>query len=137
MGYTHYWYQKRPFTHEEWYNIVEESKRVCSEAASRGIELVGNMGEARTHPEFTPDHVSFNGLSDDGCETFYLERSAEADALQTPEEVANEGVFSFCKTGRLPYDAAVVTVLHFVRKLAPDAIRVESDGDEEAIRKEL
>ncbi len=41
--------------------------------------------------------------------------------------------FAFCKTARKPYDPVVVSILVAARDIAPDAIRISSDGGDEAL----
>lgn len=111
MGYTHYWEQSRDFSKTEWLKIKKSAKEIFD--SNKGI--VFNW-EGKGSPEITDKSIRFNGNSDTGDdhETFELTKKKED--------------FSFCKTARKPYDAVVVKVLSTVRKIAPDAIRLSSDG---------
>ena len=56
MGYTHYWYQKRPFTPAEWQTIVAEAKRIVAKAKRgeyyQGRETFKTAQEADTSTGF-------------------------------------------------------------------------------------
>jgi hypothetical protein len=72
---------------------------------------------AHRKPEVSKDLIRFNGLGEDGHETFLVLR--------------DEGGFAFCKTVRKPYDALVVATLALMNHYAPGAWRYKSDGDPE------
>ncbi len=62
MGYTHSWYQKRPFTFAEWKTIVAEAKRICAKA-ERGDYYTGKEDFASaTRTEITEHgfRIGFN-----------------------------------------------------------------------------
>jgi|ERR1022692_508799 hypothetical protein len=117
MGYTHYWYQKREFTQEEWTRITTLASLTIANAAKQGIQLENTQIDG---------HMV---LLDGPGETFLLERVPRG-RVHDPAK----GAFAFCKTCGAPYDAVVVTILHHARTIAPDAIRVESDGGNGAIK---
>lgn len=128
MGYTHYWRQSRAFTDAEWAAITAETKRIL-EAAGKTIPLRGGMGTGK--PAFDAESIAFNGAAPrDDHETFLLEKAPENPEWRKDEP----DFFAFCKTARKPYDPVVVSVLWAVRNIAPDAIKVSSDGGDEAIR---
>lgn len=132
MGYTHYYYQKRSFTIKEWTKILAEVTKIFAAASQKTIVLAGWNGEG--FPVADSEQISFNGLDEMAHETFLLRKEKPFN----PEWRKNESdYFSFCKTARKPYDAAVVSVLHAAREIAPDAIEVSSDGGQSAIRREL
>jgi hypothetical protein len=69
--------------------------------------------------------IRFNGVDDDGHETFVLMRSdVPASYLENKNEV-----FGFCKTARKPYDKYVTAVLLLAKLYLQDEIRISSDGD--------
>ena len=119
MGYTHYWRQSRSFTAQEWARITAEANRILS-AAANAVQLCGPMGNGV--PEVTKGCIALNGDETKGedHESFVLNREAEE--------------FAFCKTARKPYDPVVVSILCAARDIAPDAIKVSSDGGDEAIQ---
>jgi hypothetical protein len=55
---------------------------------------------------FTADQIRFEGRP--GCETFLIERVSTRGRAEEP-------VFEFCKTQRLPYDAAVERCLQILQ----------------------
>lgn len=119
MGYTHYWRQKRDFTIEEWESI-----------GSAAFAIADNQGSIIDLPIFvSDDEIQFNGIGEDAHEDFYLTRIKRDRYPYETDADITEGMFSFCKTARKPYDAAVCAVLAFVETIAPDAISVSSDGD--------
>ena len=95
------------------------------------ILLAGWDGTKR--PTVTKNRISLNGKAPEDYETFTLcrKKGKPQDFLTSPKE---DEYFAFCKTEYRPYDAVVVSILDVARKVAPDAIRVSSDGGDEAIR---
>lgn len=118
MGYTHYWNQSRAFTTKEWEKIANYADRVILAATNAGISIKGSAGRGK--PEITPEYVIFNGDEEgDEChESFVLSRVIQDS-------------FNFCKTAQKPYDAAVVSILHYAHEVAPDALEISSDGGPE------
>lgn len=135
MGYTHYHMHKKEFTSEEWDKIVAEFRRINE--SMRNFVLAGWDG--KNYPEVTGIRIRFNGRGEASHETFMLDREPAFGVSYwiDPVKEKKEGVYYCCKTAYKPYDAAVVTLLAFARDLAPDKIKVFSDGGDEAIRKEV
>jgi hypothetical protein len=137
MGYTHYIYQKSRFDDAAWKKIMTETLRICEAAKTAGIRLAGPDGSGL--PEITDNEIALNGIApDENHESFILTqkpqyRNAEAPS---PREKA-EGAFTFCKTARKPYDAIVVSILAFVKRIAPSAVEIGSDGGNEAIQNQF
>jgi len=94
----------------------------CQGAA---IRIAGGDGTGR--PEFTTEHIILNGAGKESYETFHLTRKPW---LREGEKES----FDFCKTEYRPYDAVVVSILHVARTVAPQKIKVSSDGGEGAIK---
>ena len=141
MGYTHYWYQKRDFTGEEWKQIKLASLAVSlistHGADSPPITIRGWDGTGKA--QFTNDEITFNGDRDnaENHETFRLERVRPTSGLQpmsTKEKWEAEDYFAFCKTAQKPYDILVCAVLLIAKHVAPTAIDYSSDGGEEEWR---
>lgn len=110
----------RTFPHEE----------IATPQQGAAISVCGPDGTGQ--PEFTDDEIALNGdrAKREDYETFALERApVSRDARQKPE-----GILNFCKTEYRPYDAVVVSILHVARSIAPDAIKVRSDGGTAAIK---
>jgi len=111
MGYTHYWRNKVSFTDAEWNTMVERfNKEVLpfydiAGPDSHGVPIVDR------------NKIFFNGTEKDGaCESLVFHKKAID--------------FEFCKTRRLPYDAAVVKTLKIAREVHPQ-IQLSSDGGTE------
>lgn len=134
MGYTHYWKQKKTFTKAQWGKLCEVARAVVKESNADGNTLVREFDEADTQPQIDDNVIRFNGVAEDGHETFMLTRKKPPkDAWVDAEEYRTEGAFNFCKTARKDYDAAVVSMLAWAVKIAPNAISASSDGGDEAI----
>jgi len=129
MGYTHYWKQKidTPFTDEEWKKIVDATKEILTKAAHAGIVI--NGGDGTGEAAISDNAISLNGCGPDSHETFYLTRVPEQPEWREKEKET----FSFCKTARKPYDRVVVSILAKAKEIAPDKIRISSDGGAEAL----
>jgi hypothetical protein len=103
MGYTHYFEQKKTWTKKQWDQIKEGVSKILEQNYAP-LEDV----------KVSDDLISFNGVEDDGHETFFLQNSPK---------------FRFCKTARKPYDKAVCLAILHVKSVAPKSIRISSDGD--------
>ncbi|SRR5260221_12697983 len=115
MGYTHYWYPKRPFTGGEWDAVGEAVTTLLSNLPTR-IVLANGLGTPGTHPEMTAKHIELNGQEPDEYETFTMKREPTGD-------------FDFCKTAVRPYDLVVCGILIAMDLIAPGALNISSDGD--------
>lgn len=126
MGYTHYFRQSRPFTAQEWEKLSLEAGRILT-AASKSINLRGGDGDGQW--EIDADAICFNGDAETGDdhETLLLERAP----VNPPYRANDRETFNFCKTAQKPYDAAVTSVLFAAQQIAPDAIKLSSDGGSE------
>ena len=131
MGYTHYWKQKRNLTIAQWIEVSADLHTILNHVQHEaGIALASGMSEGGTSPQFSDDRILFNGLGDDGHETFGISRKIDKDD------------WPFCKTARKPYDLAVTACLCYLstvtRRADPatgepiigsEAFNVTSDGD--------
>lgn len=120
MGYTHYWRDQRSFTEAEWKDIVLATNNICDRAKAAKIILCDGLGRKGTSPIINNKEISLNGKENLSHETFCLTK--------------NKCDFNFCKTAQKPYDAVVVSILFAVSKIAPDALRISSDGGDQAIQ---
>lgn len=113
MGYTINFEQSRPFTMQEWSDI----RAACIPMFNRLKQIKGGDGTGR--PEIGNDRIIFNGDASKGenHETMCLERQG--------------GGFQFCKTARKPYDRYVKAVLVVANMIAPGALDISCDGDNE------
>jgi len=109
MGYTHYW-KNEGFTPEQWGEACEISRKII-DASAVPVQFEYDQDD---DPEVSPSLIRFNGVEDDGHETFYLTPVSDS--------------FSFCKTARKPYDEIVVAVLGALAEINPH-FSWSSDGD--------
>ena len=106
MGYTHYWTFKRgdvtPAELAERFAEASADARKLYNSLKTGPDAVKIVGwdrdKPKSRPVFNADLVQFNGLGDDGHESFSLARVDAADG-------------DFCKTARKPYDILVCATL--------------------------
>ena len=125
MGYTNYWRRKRDFTAEEWAMIRKDALDVIVHCDKKKIPLAFECDSPNSGPRVNGSVVRFNGVGEDGHETFIVTR--KMPEIQ-PWQLDDGETFDFCKTARKPYDLAVCLVLlSCVRR--SDSIRVTSDGD--------
>ena len=120
MGYTHYWDQKAEPSYMQWFEIMEHFKHLLLHTSM----CIQAESDDPSPFLITNDHIRFNGVGDEGHETFDLSR-------------INVGEFEFCKTAYKPYDKFVVFVLILVHNLAPDCYIITSDGDANDWQKDL
>ena len=125
MGYTHYYYQKPALDGDKFKVFASDCIDIVKEAIVQGTRIVGWDGDAMTDPEFTESVVQFNGYKDEAHETFAVSRATSGDC---PDEQGR--LFSFCKTARKPYDAAVCACLIALKHHFGDDVAIHSDGDE-------
>ena len=124
MGYTHYFQQKLPVTEQQWLKITKAASAIIDEAIKRGIPLAYEWDEPHFAPSVTPVLIRFNGIGDDGHETFLLARDSE------PGRTAGDKYrFQFCKTAHKPYDIAVVAILTLCHRYTNGAWDIGSDGE--------
>jgi len=112
MGYTHYWDQKAEPSYMQWFEIMEHFKHLLLHTSM----CIQAESDDPSPFLITNDHIRFNGVGDEGHETFDLSR-------------INVGEFEFCKTANKPYDKFVVFVLILVHNLAPGCYIITSDGN--------
>lgn len=143
MGYTHYFHHTRRFTNAQWAEVMTDLNRIAATARAEGITLADGFGESELPakgsesvtdgPRYLPDQrdesgekfVSFNGLGEDGHETFILFQNRAP--LLPHQDKARRG-WDFCKTARKPYDVAVTACLCYLESVYPGQISAESDG---------
>ncbi len=75
-------------------------------------------GPVGKKPVVDDEMIHFNGVGEDGHETFVVMRARDSD-------------FSFCKTAQKPYDAIVTAVLCLAYTIAPGVLKISSDGRSE------
>jgi hypothetical protein len=92
MGYVHYW-KVQEVEQSKWDAFVEDIKQVFS----AGSYPITSEDDSDLPPRIDDTGVRFNGIDEDGHETFMIERSCTG--------------FDFCKTARKPYDLPVCIAL--------------------------
>jgi hypothetical protein len=123
MGYTHYWTQLRDFTRAEWAEVTTDLQDLLKDVQHvQGIALADWDNEERRQPEFTRSRISFNGVGEDGHESFIIDR------IREPKEAwQRQRGGGFCKTARKPYDLAVTAALCYLATVR-ETHAVTSDG---------
>lgn len=113
MGYTHYWEAPaQELNDDQWAHIAIVAGAAIEEAKRGDIKVAYEYDQPDRAPLITSETVRFNGVGDEGHETFMVRR--------------NDPVWQFCKTAAKPYDVIVCTIL-----LAMQAVgfKIESDGE--------
>lgn len=118
MGYSHYFTRDQDCPPEWWAALCEDFRKLQATAVllNQPLPIQAEYDDS-SPPEISDQHIRFNGIGNDGCETFYLTRSG----------VAGRG-FQCCKTNQRAYDIAVTALLCLVHYHAPDVWRILSDG---------
>ena len=125
MGYTHYWKRGAgSFEAAAWKALCKDAAAIIGEAGKASIWLAYESDRPATPADVTAEIIRFNGVGEEGHETFAFTRAADE------EWIGKDGTeFSFCKTARKPYDAPVCAVLIAAKHHLGKAIRVSSDGE--------
>lgn len=130
MGYTHYFPHMRDFTDAEWEEIKTAAVAIIATAK---IPLAWEYTEPKMPPQVDAEQIRFNGVGENGHETFVVSRSLTKLAKRWDyyaEQYKERGyVFVFCKTALKPYDVVVTAVLSAIADLAPGALDIDSDGE--------
>lgn len=71
--------------------------------------------------EISDEVIQFNGVGDDGHETFYINPVPEVPSWR-------DTAFDFCKTARKPYDVPVAMILLAIDHFMPTVMTISSDG---------
>lgn len=110
MGYTHNW-NATDFTDKQW-TLARHRMRKIIKQSDVPVQWEADTIQA---PEISDSLIRFNGVEEDGHETFYMER----------------GQGGFCKTARKPYDVIVVAALSMLTDVNPEFTPGgDSDPDE-------
>lgn len=120
MGYTHYW------------ELSKDSKALskqCLEDVKKVIEqhkkIIQFEDDNNKEPIVTNTAIRFNGIGENGHETFYFETPPKEDEYRK----FREGVlFSFCKTAKKPYDIVVCKLLLILKADLQKNMKLSSDG---------
>ena len=121
MGYTHYWYQNENLDADLFKKASADCEKVCV-----GASIQFEYDDSKP-PIFNAEQIRFNGIEDDGHETFHITRDFESSYPQTN----NKGqFFSFCKTACKPYDKLVTACLVVLNHYFGEAISISSDCEQ-------
>lgn len=118
MGYTHYWYIRKELPVEKWAAFKKDCEALLDADSAEGIVW---SRKDKIFPYITDDLIVFNGVGQNGFESFSFSRNHGLKESNKPE-------FNCCKTRQKPYDKYVVDVLILAEKHFGDLIRVKSDG---------
>lgn len=133
MGYTHYFPHMRDFTDQEWAEVRAAVEAILKEASKNNIPLAWEYTEPKMPPQVDREMIRFNGIGDNGHETFVINRSLTRMAKRWDyyaTELKERGyIFVFCKTAYKRYDIAVTACLSAINVLAPGALDIDSDGE--------
>lgn len=110
MGYTHYWEDTPQGTDAQWDQVKREAQKIF-DATDIPIQRDYENDEA---PLIDDETIWFNGVDDDGHETFAIHRGSSS--------------FNFCKTALKPYDTVCVAILRMLVTELP-GFKWTSDGD--------
>lgn len=108
MGYSHYFDSRVPFKQEAWDAFVTNVIDVFKVSTVKIGDCMGEGGK----PLINAAEIGFNGIDDEGCETFYINKKANNESVKTLERA---------------YDTVVCAVLLLACYHNPD-ITVTSDG---------
>lgn len=114
MGYTTY-FKGLIFNDVSWEKLRKDVRKLLKNLPE-GLKVQREY-DNDSRPLIGKDAIVFNGVGDDGHETFWLDK--------------NETAFSFCKTARKPYDLVVCCVL-MLASIHATSGEISSDGINEA-----
>ncbi len=109
MGYTHYWTIKGGLMYGTKEQMLANVRKVVK--AHRSI-IQYDYDNSKA-PHVTEESICFNGIEEDGHETFLVRRFFGYD---------------FCKTDRKPYDLPVCKVLLILKAHYGNHMDLSSDG---------
>jgi len=88
---------------EQWSEIVARAKNILTTVSNIPVQWECDVDEP---PTISDDCIRFNGVEEDGHETFFIPRTGTD--------------WEFCKTARKPYDTVVVAMLTMLNDVNPD-----------------
>lgn len=121
MGYTHYWELKSTASNTKYRKALSDIRKLVKENVSI---LANGMGDINSKPQLK-GLISFNGIEEEGHETFYLPNSVDKFDFERHDGKS----FDFCKTNQKRYDPVVVACLCVLKYHLGQSITIRSDGD--------
>lgn len=116
MGYTHYWRERKDDGDKAWKRLLDRARKAIKLADVKiqydYTDWDGLERKASSPPQIDYRAIRFNGIGEDGHETFRLDRAGES--------------FTFCKTAQKPYDLLVTAILTIAQEEL--GLDVTSDG---------
>jgi hypothetical protein len=126
MGYTHYWHRPEEMNKDKFKKASQDCKSVTDFLRTKGT-MIQFESDTPEPPVFDDTEVRFNGVDDEGHETFCIQQTFEGY-----RQVQDDGkLFEFCKTAFKQYDIAVTACLIVFKHHFGDDFRVSSDGNTE------
>lgn len=107
MGFTHYFQSEKPVTGLQ--NALPTIEKILKKYKN----LIQLESDDNSLPECNKDLIFFNGIGDEGHETFVFS--------------SGQSGFHFCKTNRKNYDIVVCEVLIALNFYCPE-LKIDSDG---------
>ena len=113
MGYTHYFSNTKTIPLVQWNKLTKDVNKLMKHSNKNKV-VAREYDDTNTPPVINENQISFNGIGDDGHETFFIKRKG--------------GNNEFCKTARKPYDLiACVTLILYSNHVK--GTEISSDGD--------
>jgi hypothetical protein len=123
MGHTNYWHRDEKLNREKFRQAVKDIKKVREVI---GTPIQREYDDSRS-PVANDNLIRFNGIGEEGHETFYVSRVYSPDFKQYHED--GKRLFQFCKTAYKPYDTLVCCCLVILNHYFGDSFVVSSDGE--------
>ena len=125
MGYSHYWTRSDfEISEADWKKITDDVRKIVAKSPATLTFEYDDAGP----PVVDMDFIRFNGVGNNGHETFLIERSVPEDE-RMPRYESDDRKWSFCKTAMKPYDVTVTAILAYLDSVWPKLFKVSSDGD--------
>ena len=123
MGYTHYVTVSKPIVEAAtWKKIIDDVRVIVSKSP---VPLAREYDTITEKPQIDGARIAFNGIGDDGHETFWISRVNDGK----PRYDGDNPLWSFCKTAHKPYDVTVTAILAYLDSVWPNLYSVRSDGE--------
>lgn len=113
MGFTRYWEVKEPADPHMFKQATDDIAEMLKEEGVWGDSVVYDLDMVNLPPMVDEYEIWFNGVGDDGHETFIA---------------SSDPGTGFCKTARKPYDLYVAAALMLLKHHLGDVIEIDSDG---------
>jgi len=120
MGFTHY--VRADGWNEEDEKGWKKALPIVKKILKRYKDIIQYESDDKRKPVANKEKIRFNGIGDEGHETFLVLNSAK----QNDYNKDNPG-FTFCKTARKPYDVVVCEVCLVLKAYCPH-FNLSSDG---------